>query len=244
MSNLTLISGASGDIGQACAHVLAERGDRVLVHAHKNIEAANELSCAIRENGGWAEPCRADLTCADEVNALYESIEERWGACDILVNNAGMGAFSLFQDIEECDWNEVVDANLKSAYLLTRAALPGMIARKKGCIVNIASMWGQVGASCEVHYSAAKGGLISMTKALAKEVGPSGIRINAVAPGIIDTKMIRDTDDAARSELIRQTPLGRIGQPLDVALAVRFLTGQGASFITGQVLGVNGGFIV
>ncbi|HHX93242.1 MAG TPA: 3-oxoacyl-ACP reductase FabG [Clostridiales bacterium] len=244
MSYTTLVSGASGDIGRACALALARRGDRIAVHCHTHPDAAEALVQAIRSEGGTAESFRANLTQPEEVRALHRKVEQAFGAVTMLINNAGLAGVAQFQDIEECDWNRVVDANLKSAYLLTRAVLPGMIAQKSGCIVNIASMWGQVGASCEAHYSAAKGGLIAMTKALAKEVGPSGIRVNCVAPGVIETDMIKDLERDAREALINETPLRRLGLPGDVAGAVLFLTGPDASFITGQVLGVNGGFVM
>jgi len=244
MHQTTLISGASGAIGGACALAMAQRGDRIAVHFHQHQPEAEGLMAEILDMGGIAKLFRADLTRREEVQRLCGDIAGAFGAIDVLVNNAGAAQFAQFQDIEERDWDRILDANLKSAYLLTRAVLPQMISRKKGCIVNIASMWGQVGASCEVHYSAAKGGLIAMTKALAKEVGPSGIRVNCVAPGVIDTPMIRDLDADARRALAAETPLGRLGEPRDVAGAVLFLTGEDASFITGQVLGVNGGFVI
>ena len=244
MSHTTLISGASGGIGGACALALARRGDRIAVHCHRHPEAAEALVCRIRSLGGRAGLYRADLTRQKEVEALCRDIAGELGSIDVLVNNAGAAGFAQFQDIQERDWDHILDTNLKSAYLLTRAVLPDMIAQKKGCIVNIASMWGQVGGSCEAHYSAAKGGLIAMTKALAKEAGPSGIRINCVAPGVIDTAMIGNLDEDARRALAAETPLRRLGEPRDVAGAVLFLTGEDASFITGQILGVNGGLVI
>ena len=244
MNQTTLISGASGGIGSACALALARRGDRIAVHCYRHPEAAEALVSQIRDLGGQAGFYRADLTRQNEVLALCRDIAGELGPVEALVNNAGAAGFAQFQDIEESDWDHIMDTNLKSAYLLTRAVLPGMIARKKGCIVNIASMWGQVGGSCEVHYSAAKGGLIAMTKALAKEIGPSGIRVNCVAPGVIDTIMIRDLDEKARRALAEETPLRRLGEPRDVAGAVLFLTGENASFVTGQILGVNGGLVI
>ena len=244
MQQTTLISGASGAIGGACALALARRGDRIAVHFHQHRPEAETRVAEILDMGGNARLFQADLTRREEVQRLCREVAEAMGAIDVLVNNAGAAQFAQFQDIEECDWDRIQDANLKSAYLLTRAVLPQMISRKKGCIVNIASMWGQVGASCEAHYSAAKGGLIAMTKALAKEAGPSGIRVNCVAPGVIDTPMIRDLDADARRALAAETPLGRLGEPRDVAGAVLFLTGIDASFITGQVLGINGGLVI
>lgn len=244
MSRIALISGAAGGIGSACALALASRGDRIALHCNHSIQAAQALAERIRSEGGQARVYRADLTRAEEAEGLYRDVRSQMGPVEVLVNNAGAAGFAQFQDILEEEWDRILDANLKSAYLLTRAVLPDMIVQKRGCIVNIASMWGQVGASCEVHYSAAKGGLIAMTKALAKEVGPSGIRVNCVAPGVIDTAMIAGLDGETRRALAAETPLGRLGQPQDVAGAVVFLTGDGSSFITGQVLGVNGGLVI
>ena len=162
----------------------------------------------------------------------------------MLVNNAALSRIGLFTELRESDWDEMFSTNVKGAFNVTQAVLPGMISRGSGSIVNMSSMWGQTGASCEVCYSATKAALIGMTKALAQEVGPSGVRVNCVAPGVVDTDMNAALADETRAALADETPLGRIGSPEEIARAVYFLADDAASFITGQVLGVNGGFVV
>ena len=166
------------------------------------------------------------------------------GDIDILVNCAAISSFSLFTDITAEQWNEMFSVNVNGAFYYTRAVLPGMISQKYGRIINVSSMWGTVGASCEVHYSATKAALDGMTRALAKEVGPSGITVNAVAPGVIATEMNASLSDEALSALCDETPLGRLGTPREVAEAVLFLAGEAGGFITGQIIGVNGGFVI
>lgn len=244
MSKIALVSGASGGIGSACARALGLRGDCVAVHYNTNKVAAEAVVAFLAGAGRCARAYQADLTVAEEVRAMHQAIRSDLGEVDILVNNAGIAEFALFQDITEEMWDTMAGTNLKSAYMLSKEVLPGMIRKKSGCIVNIASMWGQVGASCEVHYSAAKGGLIAMTKALAKEVGPSGIRVNCIAPGAIKTTMLNSLSESDLKAIQDETPLGRLGAPQDVANAVLFLTDSASSFITGQILGVNGGRVI
>lgn len=244
MQNITLISGASGGIGSACALALGMRGDCVAVHYNKNKAAADTVVSKLTSEGKCAKAYRADLTRESEIIAMHKSIFEELGPVDILINNAGISEFAMFQDIKESMWDDMVDTNLKSAYMLSRAVLPSMIQKKRGCILNIASMWGQVGASCEVHYSTAKGGLIAMTKALAKELGPSGIRVNCIAPGAIRTAMLNNLNENELRAIQEETPLGRLGNVEDIAHAALFLTDEKASFITGQILGVNGGIVI
>ena len=185
-----------------------------------------------------------DLTDSEAVFNYAEMIRGMYGVPDLIVNNAGIEGSGLIQDVFPAEWNRVLDTNLSSAYLVIRAFLPAMISRKSGCIINIASIWGEVGASYESVYSASKGGLIALTKALAKELGPSGIRVNSVSPGCIQTRMMDSYTEEDKAALIEETPLGRLGTPEDVANAVVFLASEKASFITGQDLGVNGGFVI
>lgn len=241
---LAVITGASGDIGQAIARALAQKGYKLALCFHENKEAAEALAYEIMRGGGFASAFSADLTSEPQVLLLEREVRELLGEPDVLINNAGVSSQMLFTDVSEEEYDRVMDTNVKSAFLTTRAFLPGMVRRKKGCIVNISSMWGQVGASCEVVYSASKAALIGMTKALAKEVGPSGVRVNCIAPGVIDTKMNAMHPEETMRALADETPLGRLGTPQDVADAVVFLTGPRASFMTGQVLGVNGGLII
>ena len=175
---------------------------------------------------------------------MFHNIEMLCGGVDVLVNNAGIAQTKLFTDITDDEWNRMISVNLSSAFYCCRSALPYMIRQKYGRIINISSMWGQVGGSCEVHYSAAKAGVIGLTKALAMEEGLSGITVNCIAPGVIKTDMTSHLTDEDLSELKNETPTGTIGTPSDIARAVLFLADEGSSFITGQVLGVNGGFTV
>ena len=241
---LAVITGASGDIGQAIARALAQKGYKLALCFHENKEAAEALAYEIMRGGGFASAFSADLTSEPQVLLLEREVRELLGEPDVLINNAGVSSQMLFTDVSEEEYDRVMDTNVKSAFLTTRAFLPGMVRRQQGCIVNISSMWGQVGASCEVVYSASKAALIGMTKALAKEVGPSGVRVNCIAPGVIDTKMNAMHSEETMRALADETPLGRLGTPQDVADAVVFLTGPRASFMTGQVLGVNGGLII
>ena len=178
------------------------------------------------------------------MNALFARAVEEYGFIDTLVNNAGIAQQKLFTDLTDEDWQAMIDVNLGGTFRTCRAALPEMIRQKRGTIINISSMWGQVGASCEVAYSAAKAGVIGLTKALAKEVAPSGITVNCIAPGAIRTPMLDCFTEEDLAALAEETPVGRIGTPEDVAAACVFLASDGARFITGQVLGVNGGFVI
>lgn len=229
-----LITGASRGIGAAAAREFAKRGDYVIINYSKSKEAAESLAA---ELGG--EALYADVSNSASVAAMFEAA----GEVDILINNAGVASFSLFDETSDEEWNRVIGVNLSGAFYCTRAVLPQMICRKSGAIVNVSSMWGLVGASCEAPYSAAKAGLIGLTKALAKEVGPSGIRVNCVAPGAVDTDMNAGLDDAALAELCADTPLGRLGRPEEIAAAIVFLAKDGG-FITGQTLSPNGGLVI
>lgn len=175
---------------------------------------------------------------------MVETIQKQWGNVDILVNNAGIGQQKLFTDITDTEWRSMFAVHVDGTFYCSRAVLPAMISRKAGCIINISSMWGQIGGSCEVHYSAAKGAVQGMTKALAKEVGPSGIRVNCVAPGVIRTEMNRLLDEETWTALKEETPLECVGNAEDIANMVYFLATEEASFITGQVIGVNGGIVI
>lgn len=238
MANV-LITGGSRGIGAACVCAFCERGDKVVFIYHKNREAAETL---VQRTG--AVSIAADLSdAADAARAVADAISYL-GTVDVLVNNAGIAQIKLFTDLTDADWRTMLSTNLDSVFYVSRAVAAHMVREHSGRIVNIGSMWGKCGASCEVHYSAAKAGLRGMTMALAKELGPSGITVNCVEPGVIDTDMNASLDEQTLTELRAETPLCRIGAPCDVANAVCFLASDEASFITGQILGVDGGLAI
>lgn len=198
----------------------------------------------MREEGYQVEIFKADVSKQDQVKAMFDFCMDRFGSIDVLVNNSGIRYEGLITDMNEEDWDRIIDTNLKSVFLCSKEALKHMISNHSGKIINISSMWGQVGASCEVAYSASKAGMIGFTKALAKEVGPSGINVNAIAPGVIMTDMMKDFGQSDIDYLKDETPLMRLGQPEDIANLVSFLVSDKADFITGQVLASNGGFVI
>lgn len=244
MTKTVLITGASRGIGAACARLFAHNGWVVAVNYCASRERAQQVCKEIRAAGGIALPIQADVADAAQVAAMVQQAEQELGHLDALINNAGIAWEGLLTDMQEAQWDRVMAVNLKGVYHCCRAVLPGMVRRHSGRIVNISSMWGQVGASCEVAYSASKAGVIGLTRALAKEVGPSGITVNAIAPGVIDTEMNACYDEETMEALKEETPLMRLGSGEDVAKAALFLSDSGSDFITGQVLGVSGGFVI
>ena len=234
-----LVTGGSRGIGRACVEYFAEMGYQVAFIYNSNDTAAEDC---VRKCGAVA--IKADVSSPESAAKGVREAVERLGGLDVLVNNAGIAQIKLFGDITDEDWARMVSVNLSGAFYVTRAALGVMIGQKSGRIINIGSMWGKCGASCEVHYSAAKAGLRGMTMALAKEVGPSGITVNCIEPGVIDTDMNSALDEETLAELCDETPLCRIGAPRDVAYLAEFLASDRASFITGQIIGVDGGFAV
>ncbi len=239
-----LITGAATGIGKAAALLFAKEGYCTAVHYNKSEKAAKTLCEKIASEGGRAFAVQADLTEQNKAQTMAERVKEVFGHIDVLVNNAGAAQQKLFCDITKQDWDYILAANLNSVFYCCQAVLPDMISRKKGSIVNVSSVWGQTGASCEVHYSAAKAAVIGLTRALAKETGSCGIRVNCVAPGVIDTQMTSGLNDTVRLELAGQTPLARLGTAHETAQAIYFLASEKAEFITGQVLGANGGFYI
>ncbi|MCR5123356.1 MAG: 3-oxoacyl-ACP reductase FabG [Ruminococcus sp.] len=239
-----LITGAAGGIGAAISRTLAAEGHDLLlgwVHGEQAAEAlSRELSA---EYGVRAAAVHIDLSKPEEIGAAYRSCAALFGEPDILINNGGAEHIGLFQDMTDGELLALMNTDLAGAMLLTKHALPAMISAHRGYIINIASVWGEVGASCEVAYSAAKAGLIGFTKALGKELAPAGVRVNCVSPGFIDTRMNGQLSPDERKELIDTVPASRAGTPEDVAAAVKFLLSGGAEYICGQVLRVDGGWI-
>ena len=243
MRKNVLITGASGGIGEAMCREFAKNGYNVVIHYNSSEEVALKLQQEIESQYQVkAVPIKADLRNSDEVKALARKATAILGNTDVLINNAGVAYLTLFQTADDNKVRELFDINLMSAMNLTKEILPSMIRNQSGRIINISSMWGIAGASCEVHYSASKSALIGFTKALAKEVGPSGITVNCIAPGYIDTKMNSSIDDESVAEIVEATPMGRKGRPEDVSALAIFLAGENADFITGQVISVDGGY--
>lgn len=239
-----LVTGASRGIGRAIAQRLAADGCRVVINYKQNAAAAAEVCQTIQQNGGQAVALPADVSEPAEVAELFRRTESAFGGVDLLVNNAGIAHFGLISDITPSEWRQLFAVNVDGAFNCIQAALPHMVHQKNGVIINISSVWGIVGASCEAAYSASKGALIALSKALAKELGPSQIRVNCVAPGVIATEMNNRLNEAEIEALKEETALGCLGQPEDVAAAVAWLASDAAKFITGQVISPNGGFLI
>ena len=239
-----LVTGSSRGIGRAIAYRLAMEGWPVCVNWHERRDAGDRLVREIRERGGEAVAIGADVSDMDAVSHMARETETLLGPVELLVNNAGIAGQCLFQDITDELWNRYFAVNLGGARNAIRAVLPHMLHEKRGCILNISSIWGLRGASCETAYACTKAGLIALTRSLALELAPSGIRVNCIAPGVINTDMVQVLGAETLRELAVQTPLGRLGTPEDVAEAAAFLCSDGASFVTGQILCADGGFIV
>ena len=239
-----LITGASRGIGAACAYAFGKAGYDVAVNYNRSEERAETVSEELRTLGVRSCAVRADVSDSSHVKAMFDKVRSELGAVDVLVNNAGIAMYGLLTDMSDSDWDRMISSDLSSVFYCCRAALPDMIRAHSGAIINIASMWGEVGASCEAAYSAAKAGVIGLTKALAKEVGPSGIRVNAVSPGVVMTDMMSGFTDEDINALKESIPLGALGKPEDIARAVLYLASDEARYITGQVLSVNGGFVI
>ena len=232
-----LITGGSRGIGAEAVRTFSKAGYRTAFFYRASEEAAQKLAA---ETGACAIRC--DVTDSTQVAAACREAGRVLSHIDVLINNAGVAQQKLFTDVTDEDWDWMIASNLSSAFYVSRAVLPGMISRRYGRILNVGSIWGQVGASCEVHYSAAKAGLIGLTQALAKEVAPSGVTVNCLCPGVIQTDMLSSFTPEDLAALADETPVGRLGTPEDVASALLWLSSRESSFITGQVIGVNGGF--
>lgn len=239
-----IVTGGATGIGAAVVTELCKLGYSTAIVYYRSEENALALSSGLISAGFDAFPVKADVRDPDAVNAAVQKIFRLNGRIDVLVNNAGLAQRKLTQDVTDEEWRDLVDVNLSGPFYFSRAVLPHMIRVRAGRIVNIASMWGQVGAAMETAYSAAKAGLIGLTKALAKEAAPSGISVNCIAPGAIDTAMMQGFSAEDVEALCEEIPSGRLGTPGEVAKAVAFLAAEENAYITGQVIGVNGGLVV
>lgn len=244
MAKVALVTGASRGIGRATAEAFARAGYQVAANYCRSKEQIEQFSAQMEREGCAVIPVQADVSDPEQVERMVQAVQRQFGHIDVLVCNAGIARQGLLTDFSPADWRQMMAVNLDGTFYCCRSVLPGMIRRQSGCIITTSSIWGITGASCEVPYSAAKAGIIGLTRALAKEVGPSGIRVNCIAPGVIDTEMNGNLTPEVMAQLREETPLGTIGTPKQVADLALYLAGEVASFLTGQVISPNGGFLI
>ena len=244
MNKTVLITGASKGIGAATAILFAQKGYNVVINYNNSYESASLLARSLASNGYSVMTHKANVANKLEVDLMIKETLYKFGSLDILVNNAGIAHDGLITETDEIDFDNIMDVNLKGVFNCCKAVIPSMVSRQSGKIINISSMWGQVGASCEVAYSAAKAGVIGLTKALAKELAPSGITVNCIAPGLIETSMNSNYTVEELNDFVSTIPLGRMGSADEIAAAVEFLSSDKADYITGQVFAINGGYVI
>jgi len=240
MNKTVIVTGGSRGIGASIVRLLSEERYNIVLNYNKSEEIAIQMQKEFTEKGYSVEIFKADVSKREEVNELIKFTLNKFGNIDVLINNAGISQFKLFTDITDSDWNQMMDTNLNSVFYTTQAVLSNMINNKRGCIINISSIYGIIGASCEVHYSVTKAGIDAMTKSLAKELGPSNIRVNSIAPGAIDTDMNKYLTEKERKEVEEEIPLGKFGKTQDIARCVKWLIED--EYTTGQVISINGGW--
>ena len=240
MKKTIIVTGASRGIGAAIVKMLAKEDNNIVLNYNKSEEIAKKMQEEFTKQGKNVEIFKADVSKREEVKKLIEYTINKLKKIDVLINNAGISQTRLFTDITDEDWNNMLKVNLNSVFYMTQEALPYMIHEKEGCIINISSIWGKTGAACETHYSVAKAGMDAMTKSLAKELGPSNIRVNSIAPGIIDTDMNKYLSDEELANIEEEIPLGKIGNPETIAKCVKWLIED--EYTTGQIIGINGGW--
>ncbi|WP_010243923.1 elongation factor P 5-aminopentanone reductase [Acetivibrio cellulolyticus] len=243
-SKTVIVTGAAKGIGKETADLFARNGYNVLINYNNSKCQAYEFCHSLIKQGLSADVFKANVAIRSEVDKMADYCIQKFDSIDVLVNNAGISKITVFGDIYETEWDEVISVNLKGVFNCCQSVLRYMLKNKKGRIINVSSIWGITGASCEVHYSASKAGVIGLTKALAKELGPSNIQVNCIAPGIIETDMNSCMCNEVSKNLKENTPLMRFGTALEIAHSILFLSSEGADFITGQVISPNGGFII
>ena len=239
-NKVVLVTGGSRGIGAEIVKLLAKSGHTVILNYNKSEDCAKSVENELKNLGYTVDIFKADVSKKEEAESLIKFVLEKYGRIDVLVNNAGISQTKLFTDITDEDWQNMMDNNLNSAFYCTRETVKNMIHNKQGLIINMSSIWGVTGASCEVHYSTAKAGLIGFTKALAKELGPSNIRVNAIAPGIIDTDMCKEYSAEEKEKIKEEIPLERIGTAENIAKCVKWLIED--DYVTGEVISINGGW--
>lgn len=241
MNKVILITGAAKGIGRDIAETLAKNPDNIIIaNYNKSEEQAKEMQLKLKKENINIEIIKADVSKRDEVKKMIEEVLNKYKKIDVLINNAGISQYKLFNDITDDDWDNIININLKSAFIVSQEVVRNMIQNKSGCIINISSIWGVIGASMEVAYSTSKAGIIGLTKSLAKELGPSNIRVNAIAPGIIDTGMNARFSEDEINSIKEEIPLGKIGKTADVTRCVQWLIND--EYTTGQVISINGGW--
>lgn len=242
MERVAIVTGASRGIGREIAKSLAKQNIKVIANYNNSEEKAIELKKEIETEGIIIDIVKADVSKREEIKNLIQYAIENYGKIDILINNAGISEYKLFTDETDEDWNKVINTNLYSAFAVSQEVIPNMIKNKNGCIINISSVWGMVGASMEVLYSVSKAGIDGLTKALAKELGPSNIRVNAIAPGIVDTDMCKNFTKEELENIKEEIPLERIGKVEDISKCINWLIDD--NYTTGQIISINGGWII
>lgn len=242
MEKVAIVTGASRGIGREIAKQLAIKGIKVIANYNKSENKAKELQEELKSQNIDIDIFKADVSNREEGKKLVEFTLKKYGKIDILINNAGISEYKIFTEETDEDWNRVINTNLYSAFMMSQEVIPNMIHNKSGCIINISSIWGQVGSSLEVIYSVSKAGMDGLTKALAKELGPSNIRVNSIAPGATDTDMNNNLTEKEKQELKSEIPLEKMGLPLDIAKCVNWLVDD--NYTTGQVISINGGWVI
>ena len=242
MDKVIIVTGASKGIGREIAKKLTEKGNKVIANYNKSVQEINELKNELLKENINIDIFHADVSKREDSKKLVEYTIRKYGKVDVLINNAGISQIKEFTQITDEDWNNMINTNLNSVFYMTQEVCNNMIHNKSGCIINISSIWGEIGASCEVHYSVSKAGVSAMTKALAKELGPSNIRVNAIAPGIIDTDMNKHLNSDELKEICEEIPLERIGKTDDIEKCVEWLIED--NYTTGQIISINGGWAI